>query len=75
MERKIFHRGSRVPKGQTPQREHRAVDGPTTDLLLAIISSRLSRVSLKFSFSQNNDYRVLFREKQLPVSFGAIFSR
>ncbi len=56
--------------------EHAAVEGPKSDLLIAIIASRLSRLSLKFSFSQYNNYRdnrVIFHEKRL--SFGVILSR
>ncbi len=37
--------------------EHRALEGPKTNLLIANDASLLSRFSLKFSFSRNNDYR------------------
>jgi hypothetical protein len=54
-------------------RENMAVEGHRTNLIIVIIASRLS---LTFSFSQNNDYRdnhIIFREKRLL--FGALFSR
>jgi hypothetical protein len=40
------------------------------DLLIAMIASRLSRLSLKFVFSRNNDYRdnhIIFSRKKIIV--------
>jgi hypothetical protein len=50
-------RGSLSPWGeQRPQGEYRAMEGTRFNLFKAIIASRLSRLSLKLSFLQNNDY-------------------
>jgi hypothetical protein len=34
-----------------------AVEDPRANLLIAIVTLRVSRLLLKFSFSRNNDYR------------------
>jgi hypothetical protein len=58
--------------------EHRAVDGPKANptcsdnrfAIFKIIASQLSRTSLKFSFSRNNNYRdnrVIFSRKSIIV--------
>ncbi len=51
-------------------REYRAAEGPRTNLVITIITSRLSRLSLKFSFSRNNDKRdnhIIFSRKTIIV--------
>ncbi len=60
--------GRRGDRG--PYREQDAIEGPRANLFIAIIASRLSRLSLKFTFSRKNDYRdnhIIFSRKTIIV--------
>ncbi len=56
--------------GRGLYREHRDSEGPIANLHIAIIAKRLSRLSLKFIFSRNDNYRdnrVIFSQQTVMV--------
>ncbi len=56
--------GHRAVERVDGSREGTVFQDSSVNLFIAINASRLSRLSLKFSFSRNNDNRKIFREKR-----------